>query len=901
VARHCKWGSSAVLGTVVVLSCLVGFSPGQSGAAAPPVIAYPNLRVEMPTSDISISTPSTGVRTLDFEHITWDAGPGPLVFTPKLDTNTGTSTATQELYTLTGTKTWAPVKSVPVVGHMTWEPPFDYRFPLTSFGLYSVSDTGGVGSLVATSPKVDFCMTPDTYVGGVHHTAPSASPPATDCTNPDGALGLSVGWGDEYDYTDAGNNIDISNLPDGNYWLRGQADPEDYFQQSGPSDSVTDTELNIVGTTVTVLQQVQPQLSRPVVTMTSPSPGPATNPTTLSATVSDSAPISSIQFVVDGQPVGAPVTSAPYTLVDNSLTPGSHQVSAQATDANGMVGTAPPVKIKVSGSISIGSMTIEAERNVTGSGPVTTNAFSASGGDVLLALVGSDATSSSTHSQSVKVSGAGLTWSLVRRERVSAGDVEIWGASDSHALSGAKVTSTPSQKGLDESLTVLAIKGAKGIGQSAGAGSSSGAPSVQLTSTSAGSAFFAVGNDWDTATARTLGDDQSMLYEWVDTATGDTYWSQMMDSTSTASGQAVTLDDTAPTSDQWNLAGVEVVPISSSSTSLTATDAAPQSDSTSQGNTARISSSTSPHSAVRIVSPTNGSTVSGTVSVTASSSMPAPVSRLQFFLDGNPLGTAVTSAGGSASWNTMTALNGSHTLTVTAVDTDHDRVTSSPVVVTVANASTCFTVDSNTVAHGSGPVTTSPFTTAESGELILALVGSDGGSAKQAVTVSGAGLRWSLVARENSSGGDAEIWEAVASNVLKNVQVTAEQAHSGYHEYLDVVSIQGTSGVGASAVAAAKSGAPAVSVTTTQPQSLVFGVGNDFGTAVRRTVGPNQVLLGQQLDTHSGTSFWSQNTSLQSGDAGSDVTLGDTAPTTDPWNFAAVEVLAAADAAYSTS
>ena len=102
---------------------------------------------------------------------------------------------------------------------MTWVPPSDYRFPLTSFGLYANAASGTVGSLLVASPKVDYCMTPDAFVGGVPNTAPAATPSPSNCTDPNGLLGLSVGWGDLYDSEDAGNNIDISNVPDGTYWL----------------------------------------------------------------------------------------------------------------------------------------------------------------------------------------------------------------------------------------------------------------------------------------------------------------------------------------------------------------------------------------------------------------------------------------------------------------------------------------------------------------------------------------------------------------------------------------------------------------------------------------------------------------------------------------------------------
>ena len=62
--------------------------------------------------------------------------------------------------------------------------------------------------------------------------------------------------------------------------------------------------------------------------MTSPASGSTVSGTvTLSATATPVAPatISSVQFLLDGQPLGAPVTSAPYTFnwTVGSTVPGS--------------------------------------------------------------------------------------------------------------------------------------------------------------------------------------------------------------------------------------------------------------------------------------------------------------------------------------------------------------------------------------------------------------------------------------------------------------------------------------------------------------------------------------------------------------------------------------------------
>jgi hypothetical protein len=210
---------------------------------------------------------------------------------------------------------------------------------------------------------------------------------------------------------------------------------------------------------------------------------------------------------------------------------------------------------------------------------------------------------------------------------------------------------------------------------------------------------------------------------------------------------------------------------------------------------------------------------------------------------------------------------------------------------------TCFLTDVNVSADGTGAVTTPSFHTAVAGELLLAFASSDGpiGGGNQTVTVSGAGLTWTLVKRANSRSGDAEIWAANAPQVLSNVTVKSTPSAGGYDQSLTVIAMQNTKGTGAAVAGGAASGAPSVSLTTTHPNSLVYGVGDDWDNAIGRTVGTNQVLLHQFLDTATGDTRWAQNTDVQAGPAGSVVTLNDTAPTGDQWNLAAVEIIGAAD------
>ncbi len=483
---------------------------------------------------------------------------------------------------------------------------------------------------MASSPKVNFCMTGDTLVGGVPNTTTTSVPAASNCSNPNGVLGLSVGWGDEYDFTDSGNNIDISNLADGTYWLRAQADPDGYFAVGGADQSITDTELQITGTTVKVVQQVRPTVNRPVVTITSPVDGASiTGATTIRATVTDAATVTSVQFLVDGAPFGSAITTGgtAFSVPVAGLSPGQHVISAQAIDSNHLIGTA--VGVTVTTPVSVGAIQLDQQIHVDGNNSVTTRTFStAAGNEQLLALVGAD---SSASGQTATVSGAGLTWSLVSRANRQMGDAEIWQAFASSKLTNVTVTATGTQKNKDLSFDVVSLANTAGLGTSASAGAKTGTPTVSLTALGTGSVAFGVGEDYDRAKARTLGSNQTLLSQWLD-ASGDTYWSQYTSTPGPAAGQQITINDTAPTGDRWNLAAVEVQ---------------------------AASAITGPPAAM-IATPTSGQSVSGTIPLTATTSTQggATVESVQLLVDDQPFGPALTAAPYTRSLDTTTLADG---------------------------------------------------------------------------------------------------------------------------------------------------------------------------------------------------------------------------------------------------
>src|SRR6185436_13395615 len=104
----------------------------------------------------------------------------------------------------------------------------------------------------------------------------------------------------------------------------------------------------------------------------------------------------------------------------------------------------------------------------------------------------------------------------------------------------------------------------------------------------------------------------------------------------------VTINDTAPAGDGYNLTIVEIVP-------PVPVDVVPP--------------------VVAITAPLVGATVSGSaVSVSATATDDVGVVGVQFKLDGANLGTEDTASPYSTSWNTTPAANGSHTLTAVARD-----------------------------------------------------------------------------------------------------------------------------------------------------------------------------------------------------------------------------------------
>jgi rhamnogalacturonyl hydrolase YesR len=250
-----------------------------------------------------------------------------------------------------------------------------------------------------------------------------------------------------------------------------------------------------------------------------------------------------------------------------TFTPGSQTVTLNGADLPGINFTA---QAATPGSISIDTTT--SRDGFAASSTISSLAFSTvSGNELLLAFVSTDYLSGANTTVTT-VSGGGLTWVLVVRTNVQSGGAEIWRAFATVPLSNVSVTATLSQSGVS-SMTVMSFagvdttgtNGSDAIGTTGTGNAKPGAPSASLTTTRNNSWVFGVGNDYDNAVSRTLGPDQTLVHQDL-APTGDTYWVQRQTSSTPVSGTVVTINDTAPTSDRYNLSICEILPALTSGT-----------------------------------------------------------------------------------------------------------------------------------------------------------------------------------------------------------------------------------------------------------------------------------------------------------------------------------------------
>jgi hypothetical protein len=322
--------------------------------SAQAVPLLPDLSDIIPTGKMSVVQDSNG-KEFQYTHDTFNSGPGPLVIQPVYNPASGTYQGTQYIYSRNSSGTWTVTQQIPIAGAFIFDSDHGhFHFPFTTYGLYTVAANGGIGTPVALSGKISFCIN-DSFI--YDPSLPNAGQIGNlgSCSDPTTLRGLNIGAVDEYDQTDPGQLISLTGVPDGTYWLRALVDPDNFFTEQDKTNNETDVELTISGTTVQILQTVTPKLNNPPsISMSSPASGGTVSKTVqLSAATGTSG---GAQFLIDGQVFGGLVSTAPYNLAwDTTTVPnGTHWLAAQTKDSTGIVGTSPVAMVTVSNGVSTG-------------------------------------------------------------------------------------------------------------------------------------------------------------------------------------------------------------------------------------------------------------------------------------------------------------------------------------------------------------------------------------------------------------------------------------------------------------------------------------------------------------------------------------------------------------------
>jgi subtilisin family serine protease len=418
-------------------------------------------------------------------------------------------------------------------------------------------------------------------------------------------------------------------------------------------------------TTATVSVTVSNDSAEPTVAMTTPGAGSIAGNVTVAASASDDVGVVGVQFTLDGSPLGAEDTAAPFTISWDSASAanGVHELAAVARDAAGYSATATAVSVTVANDTAAPSIAVTSP----GAGIVA--------GNVSVAAAASD-----------DIGVAGVQFALngapLGAEDTTAPYAVSWDSAT--AANDVYVLTAIARDAVGRTTISTAV--------SVTVANDTAAPSVAVTSPGAGTVAGSVN------VAATASDDLGVAgVQFI------------------LNGEPLGAEDTtAPYQVSWDSAsaanGAYVL-------TAVARDAAGHT-ATATSVSVTVTNDAAPPT-VAVTSPVAGA-VAGSVTVAALAADDVGVAGVQFMLNGAPLGAEDTTAPYEAAWDTAGAGNGAHVIAAVARDAAGRTTTAAAVSVTVSNDAAAPSVA--VTSPGAGTVTGSISVTATASDDI-AVVG----------------------------------------------------------------------------------------------------------------------------------------------------------------------------------
>jgi len=195
-----------------------------------PTLLLPDLRTRAP-SDLRIETiRGSDRRLLRLSNTVWNDGAAPLELLGRSDDVSGRTRVTQQLRGIDGTSRESSV------GEFTFHPRHNH-WHFDAFAVYevwSMTPDGDLDTVMAAGDKVTYCIMDTTRVAP-RRTGAAEQAEFTSCGQV--RQGVSVGWGDTYGAGLAGQEVDVTAVPDGVYALVSTADPENRIQEADETNN----------------------------------------------------------------------------------------------------------------------------------------------------------------------------------------------------------------------------------------------------------------------------------------------------------------------------------------------------------------------------------------------------------------------------------------------------------------------------------------------------------------------------------------------------------------------------------------------------------------------------------------------------------------------------------------
>jgi large repetitive protein len=518
--------------------------------------------------------------------------------------------------------------------------------------------------------------------------------------------------------------------------------------------------------------------SPPTVSITAPAAGATiSGTTTVSANAADNVGVAGVQFAVDGVPLGAEITAAPYSTP--WMTQGSTDlifgvVKVAVGPMTITAGSGLTKRLGVSCPSCTGDDTVSVDRIQSTAGTAdATFTFSAPAHYVAHVAAFKAATTPvylQAAAATTNVAGASLAQAFTAP--LTAGSLIVaavaWQGS-------APLTVTDTQ---GNSYAVAATAYDPVMGQSLAI--------LYAANVTAGATTVTAGFGSQSPTAKRL-----ELHEYAGMATTNPF-----DGTAMTIGEGPTTPN-AVTSGAAPTTVTASVPDGTHTLTAVARDAAGNAATSAAVPVTVLNDVTPP--TVSITAPVGGAMVTGMAMVTANASDNTGVAGVQFRLDGVSLGTEDTTAPYSVSWNTATATNGSHALTATARDAAGRQTTSAGVTVTVSNDTTPPAV-SITAPAGGAIVTGTVTLTANASDNIG--VGGvqfklDGASLGAEDTTAAYSVSWNTTTATNGSHALTATARDAAGNVMTSAAITVTASNDTTPPVISAVTVSSLQSSGA--------------------------------------------------------------------------------------------------------